>query len=50
MILNQEVQKKVQAEIDRVVGRNRFPNATDRSRWKCSLRVFLTLNGTFVVL
>jgi len=32
MILNPEVQKKVQAEIDLVVGRNRFPNATDRAR------------------
>lgn len=32
MILNPEIQKKVQVEIDHIVGRNRFPNVTDKPR------------------
>jgi len=30
MVLNPEVQKKVQAEIDQVIGPNRMPNINDR--------------------
>lgn len=34
MILYPVVQKKVQAEIDRVVGEGRFPNSSDRQKYK----------------
>jgi len=32
MILNPDVQKKVQAEIDAVIGTSRFPSIADKSK------------------
>ncbi|KAG1838113.1 cytochrome P450, partial [Suillus tomentosus] len=33
MVLNPEVQAKAQAEIDRIVGKDRLPNFDDRPAW-----------------
>jgi cytochrome P450 len=45
MVLHPEIQKKIQAEIDEVIGHSRLPNASDRpslpyadAAWKESLR------------
>lgn len=34
MLKHQDVQKKVQEEMDRIVGRNRWPNLQDRSKYE----------------